>query len=402
MSQLILNFLSKSLFDRIVIYSFLSIFLVKLIFEVGMGGHWFHQSQNKQWIFFGLLALDYLIFFPTIIKTRVTLNICSAFAFFLFIIIAQGIATGIFYNNAPFVIFNDTVPLLIMALNILRMQSLSEREIKPDFMYIAKICMALALATTIIGFAGQQIGRPTVPVPGNLTLFLPLCAALLFSKNRKPYWMIGAIAFMFAIYFTEFNRTSLAFILLAIGGFTAVQCLKSPIKGVYVGAAVIATIAILAVTLPTDSKIYQRIDGLINIDLSKRTGSVGERQAENDAVKYKLEKMGSTAQWFGSGFGGLYRVKFTHQWMESYGHAHYAWTWFNLRYGKLGMLYLLIMIGVLAYNGFRSFLFRDANGYLIGFLCLECLIYVFTYVNSIFLLSGLPFLHLYLSKERNN
>lgn len=59
------------------------------------------------------------------------------------------------------------------------------------------------------------------------------------------------------------------------------------------------------------------------------------------AVQEKLDTLGTEAQWLGLGFGGVYEVQFTHVMLKDYGHAHYSWVWFNLRFGRIGYLYLL-------------------------------------------------------------
>ena len=119
----LLEFFNTNLFERIIIYLFISILLSKLVFELILGQWHFAQSQNQQWIFFSLLAFDYLISFKKVINIRVTANPVSALALLFLIMVTQGLFVGIIHHNAPFKIFNDTVPLLIIALNILRMQS---------------------------------------------------------------------------------------------------------------------------------------------------------------------------------------------------------------------------------------------------------------------------------------
>ena len=112
-----------------------------------------------------------------------------------------------------------------------------------------------------------------------------------------------------------------------------------------------------------------------------------------DAVQAKLDFLGPSGQWFGLGFGGTYEVQFTQKYMKDYGHAHFSWVWFNLRFGYIGYLYLAIMISMLIFNAFIQFRNQTSNGIFVGLLCLNSLIYCITYVNAIFLISGIQFYH---------
>ena len=76
---------------------------------------------------------------------------------------------------------------------------------------------------------------------------------------------------------------------------------------------------------------------------------------------------------------------------HTYGHAHYSWAWFKLRFGQMGYLYLLIFVSVLAYNGFVWGLRFDPVGFFMLCLCLVSLLYCFTYVNAAFLMMGIQF-----------
>lgn len=392
------RFFERNLFERIIIYIFLAALIVKVVFEFALGEWSYVQSQNKQWIFYGLLALDYLISVRKVVGIKVTLNMMSFYALILLIMIAQGLFVGIMNQNQPFVILNDTIPLLMIALNILRFQSL--KEYKPiDFEFLLKACTMLSIGTCVFGLAAELQGKPTTPSIGNSTIFLPLILSAIFMLRPFPKW-IGIAAFiMIALTFTELNRTMLAFMGIATALYTVVTMIKKPTSGIIVAIITSVLLACAWISIPEDSGTYRRIIGLYEIDLDSRTGSVGERQAEMDAVQNKLSTLGPAANWLGLGFGGLYEVQFTHKYIIDYGHAHYSWVWFNLRFGRIGYLYLCIMVFMLSYNAFHHFKSRSPQGVFIGLICLNCLIYCVTYVNSVFLISGIPFF--YSRKDKN-
>ena len=92
------------------------------------------------------------------------------------------------------------------------------------------------------------------------------------------------------------------------------------------------------------------------------------------------------------GFGGLYEFQSTHAYIRNYGHAHYSWAWFKLRFGYIGYFYLAILASMLLYNVIRGLQSRSENGIFVAFLCLQGIIYLGTFVNALFLVSGIHFL----------
>lgn len=386
------RFFERNLFERIIIYIFLAALIVKVVFEFALGEWSYVQSQNKQWIFYGLLALDYLISVRKVVGIRVTLNMMSFYALILLIMIAQGLFVGIMNQNQPFVILNDTIPLLMIALNILRFQSL--KEYKPiDFEFLLKACTLLSIGTCSFGLAADLLGKPSLPSVGNGTIYWPLILSALFLLRPFPIW-IGLSAFlMLALSVSELNRTTIAFLGGTISIYAAVSLIKRPAMGL-VFAIIFSVLLILAwVNIPENSGTYRRIVGLYDLDMDSRTGSVGERQAEMDAVQLKLDNLGPAAQWLGLGFGGLYEVHHTQEYLTDYGHAHYSWVWYNLRFGIIGYTYLIIMVTMLFYNSYINIRKKTPAGVFTGLLCINSLIFCITYVNSIFLISGITFFH---------
>ena len=384
------DFYNRNLFERLIIYVFLSHFLVKIIFELGMGQWSFTQSQNQQWVFYILLGLDYLVSYKKVLNLSVTVNPMSLFAFVFFIMCVHGLFMGLTLHNPPFVIFNDFVPLFMIGLNILRMQSASEyKEI--DFQYLVKICVCLAVGTSILGQIGAMAGLPTQPSVGS-TAFYPLVLAGIFTMKPFPKWLFVVLLALVALNISDINRTTMAFIAIVSGGYIGLESLKNPVKGIMAVGTVVLLITLGWVAIPTESKTYNRIENLTKIDLSERKGAIGERQAEWDAIIAKLKSKGETVELLGLGFGGLYEVRFTHQWVKDYGHAHYSWSWFNLRFGQTGYIYMLLLFVALGYNAYRTIITKTSVGLFVSFLCVLGIVYCFTHVNSVWLLMGVQFL----------
>ena len=387
-SKLIKAFLDRNIFERIICYLFIAELFVQIVLVFILGGWDFIQPRNKQWVFYGLLALDYIVCYKRVFNLKIILNPISAFAFFLFVLIAHGIFAGIMNGNAPFVILNDTVPLLMLALNALRMQSFAEVSRPIDMSFILKVTI---ISSAIVMFFGLLDQNPSL---GNQILIFPLLLVCLFYLKPAPIISIIALSVLMALVFGELNRTSMAFLLLVSSFSIFIKTISKPLLGTSLAFGLIASIASAAVTIPKDSGTYVRIKGLTEIDLSKRTGSIGERQAEKDAVNLQLEKGSLAQQYFGLGFGTTYSIQLTHEFKKDYNHAHFSWVWFKMRYGHVGYFYLFIFMSALIYNGIYNLKQKDAAFKYVGLLCLLCFLYCFTYVNAVWLLSGLSFLHL--------
>ena len=303
--------------------------------------------------------------------------------------VAHGTFVGVMNHNTPFVILNDIVPPLMIALNILRMQSFSEMKKPIDFQFILRSVVILA---AIICGIGLIAGKTSV---GNNVVYYPLILSALIMVRPFPKWAFVIILGSIALTLDDINRTTLLFITFVSCSYIGWTALHNPVRAVLTGLLVAITAATVWFSLPTDSKTYKRISKLTEINFSDRTGSIGERQSEQDAVRSMLKQGGTTTQWFGAGFGGLYEVQFTHEYLTDYGHAHYAWVWFNLRFGYSGYIYMFLFISALIFNAGRGLRTRNELGLFTTLLCFLALIYTFTHVNSIFLLSGLHFLYVH-------
>ena len=389
------DFYSKNIFERIVVYVFASVLITKLVFELILGEWSFVQSQNKQWIFYSFLAIDYIISYRKVMNIRVSVNPMSLLAVVFLIMCIFGLYVGLTNHNRPFEILNDFIPLFMIALNILRMQSYEETSKPIDFDFLLKIAVYLGFLSCLVGTMAQLLGKPSGPTLGESAIFIPIFFTAIFRRAPFPKTLAILSFIMIALTLPNFNRTLLAFCALTLSTYLLFRVIRNPLHGLLSLILMLLLISSAWLLVPENSKVYQRIAGLQDINLSDRSGSIGERQAEWDAINAKLNRLGDSGQWFGLGFGGLYDVKITHEYKEDYGHAHFSWAWFKLRFGNVGYLFLGIMTSALIYNiiiGFKTH--HYTRNLLVALICLQGILYCLTYVNSIFLLSGIHFLQL--------
>lgn len=389
------NFFERNLFERIIVYIFMSELLVKIIFELIIGQWSFIQSQNKQWIFYIFLALDYVLSVKKVTNIRVSVNPTSLLAFVFFIMVVHGLFIGLMLGNAPFVILNDTIPVLMIGLNILRIQSVAEYK-PPDLRFLLYFCSYITLGTAFFGYVAALIGQQSGPSIPAEAIYLPLFFAALFTVKPFPKWILGLVVVMIAVTSDDLNRTTMAFLAIVMFGYVLFDMVKNPAKGVITLVVLLSVLAVAVHVVPEDSKTYRRVIGLTEIDLSKKTGSIGERQEEWRAIIKKEHEKGKTVEMFGLGFGGVYEVARTHEFLKNYGHAHYSWAWFKLRFGDVGFVYLLIFAATLLYNGFIwsvRCMQGNVEGLFVVFLCLISLLYCVTYVNAVLLMMGIQFIY---------
>jgi hypothetical protein len=189
----------------------------------------------------------------------------------------------------------------------------------------------------------------------------------------------------------DLNRSSLVFFTIAGLLLLGRIFLKSPPASI-AAMVLIAIVSVITWTaLPEKSGMKTRVYAMIHFDAetSSRRTSVGERETEFASIKRRLALAGHTIDMLGLGHGALYEMHFAHHYKKAYGHAHFSWALFKLRYGSFGYLLTAALAGLLLYNALIHSLSRDALSLYIVLISLACLIYMFTYVNFFFLLSGL-------------
>jgi hypothetical protein len=341
--------------------------------------------------------LECVVCLPKIIRIRVTVNPMSLYAIMLLMMCMHGLVVGVYLHNKPFEMFNDLIPLLMIFLHTLRVQSFSEQQ-TIHIERLLKEVTVIAFTSCCILFISKMLGNPSWPKLGATTIFLPLFFAGLFFFKSFPKWVGVCSIIMILMSLDNFNRTSMLFLLLITLIYLFITLIQSPGRGLIVIGITAICACMIMLVLDKNSPTYQRIEGISRIDGDRTTGSVGERNSEWLAINAKLRHQGETIHWLGLGLGGLYEVAFTHEYIKDYGHAHYGWAWFKLRFGKLGYVYLTIFLMVIAYNALAIFRHRDALGCFISLLSIYCLLYVVTYVNAIFLLSGI---NLYYRSTKN-
>jgi hypothetical protein len=392
---------SKNFFERLVIYILLSLFFSKFYSEVILGQSVYYNPRIAQWVFYIVLAIDYIVNMKKIITMKIQFNAMSGFAFSLFFMIFHGLIVGIYNKNPWFLVFNDTIPFLMIAINILRMQSTTENDVPIDFGFLFRFCGLITICSSLLSFVLQKAGIIHYATLKVETIYLCLFFATLFTDYKLRLWDIFYFLVVMSLGVTQMNRTTLAFIAIIAFIICLRKIMSNPLRGGMIIVMSIVVIMVAFYSLPEDSPTYRRIIGIQNIDFSKRTGSVGERQQEQDSVNLELRQKGRTDELVGMGMGGSYTMKTTFTTIKDYGHAHFSWVWFKMRFGEIGYVYLGFFTLALLINAITLLNTRDPLNITISLLCFYSLLYMGTYVNAVFLLSGLQFLYVRNRRKEN-
>ena len=399
---IIRQFFSRNIVDRLVIYFFLTELVRKVVFGLILMEDPYYSPRFSQYLFFTFILLDYLISYKELVNLKVTINVVSLFLLFFLFVVFHGVYVGILSGNSAFEVFNDSVPLLLLVVNGFRMQSLNAPSASIDFQYLLKSCTSLIAMISLVGVVSGLLGAPVTGTTGTIptAIYVSLAfAAFLTGQRLSVIYYLVPLAII-GVSFQDLNRSTFFFVVLSTGLLVAMSFLKSPIKAI-AGLLVVSIFAGIGwVSLPEDSKLYRRIVGLQNIDFSASTGSIGERSEEYRRIGQKLELKGQTSVWFGLGHGGVYNMRTTHEYVKNYGHAHYSWALFKLRYGQLGFIYLFVIASVMLWQIKRNWSLVDPEKMFIALFCLQASVYLLTYVNFIFLTSGLVFFYSVTQQKR--
>jgi hypothetical protein len=388
-------FFDRTFFERLFIYLFLSHLLTKLVFELGLGYWHFQTGKQQQLIFYGLIVLDYVITWRRFISIKFDANHITLFAVFCAFIGLNGAAIGFLNSNPLFETLNDTAPLMVMSLNILRIQSERSQLTDETLSRLLQEITVLAVASCVTGLLATALGKLSTPALDAVALaaYGALFVALTIrTKGVSRATNIGFLIIL-ALTIASLNRSSLVFFSIAGLLLLGRMFLKSPPASL---AALVLIAIVSAATwtaLPDEAGIKTRLYAMTNLDAdaaSRRT-SVGERETEFKSIRQRLALAGHTIDLLGLGHGALYEMHFAHHYKKAYGHAHFSWALFKLRYGSFGYVLAAALAGMLLYNALIHVPSRDALSLYIVLISLSCLIYMFTYVNFIFLLSGLAF-----------
>ena len=384
--------------ERLIYYMLIPELFSKVIIETALGISGRALNQPKLFFFYGLVLIDYIISAFYLGKMSFRINL-SNLAFMLFMtMVVHGLIVAYCWHNGISKVFTDTVPVLVAALNIALLNTAGAFN-NFDFNRLQRVVWIFATTMisvgilAVIGHRGEEI---TFGGSGSEPICMSVMLVSLATKPKITVWDLTLITFIIAPTVPFINRTTLAVFFVVFLFFVIPRLLREPKQLYFSVFLVIAAGAAAYAFVPPDSKVVTRITGLADKASSnsgnETGGSIGERQAEWEAVNEKLAQLGPAAQYFGYGPGGVYRVQFTGGLIpDNYSHAHFSWALFKLRYGYIGFFYLFCYTALVLANLIRHVTRRDTLSKIVAVLDIWCLVYLFTYAFFNFLVAGLQF-----------
>ena len=381
--------------ERMIYYTLIPEIFTRVVLELFLGMYSFALVQQRLWVFFILVALEYL-YQITHQRGAIYVFRYNLAAGLLFLVLAlHGGAIGYGWGNPLGKIATDTIPLIVAAFNIIFASSTKAFD-GYSFKRLNRVVIFYCIFMLLIGLAAVSIGRPSAvsigsAVPTAICLSIILAGILNAKKFDLSELLYYAIIFL--LFIPNSNRSNVVILLIAsLMVFFAVLIRRAHRLYFTIILLVLAAFVIPA-TIPEDSPLARRIEGIARFDPSERTGSIGERQAESDAIDDKIEASGWHGRLFGMGNGAIYEIVFSNGYApESYSNAHYGWALFKLRYGTIGSFYLAMFIILCLLSLVYNRKYSSPNSMLCIILALFSMIYCVTYMNFNIFAAGIQFM----------
>ena len=385
------------LFERLIYYILAPDLFARVFLEAGLNMYPPSLTQPKQWVFFLLVLLEYVLIAPTLGRRRFRINLSNLVVMLVSTMALHGLIVGLFWGNKYPKIFTDTIPVLVLAINVFLLNA-EGAFVGFDFQRLSRRVFIYSVVMVIVGGVAVLAHRNSVPNFGGAESG-PICLTIILvhlaRKSNITVWDLLFVALIIGPTIPSTNRTTLALFLAVFGLFIMPRILMSGRQLYFFVLFAAAAAGTAYALIPSDSLIYQRVNGLaehVTSNKDETSGSLYERQAEWEAIKAKLSNLGPMAQYFGYGAGGVYRVQFSNGTIpENYSHAHYSWSLFRLRYGYFGFLYLFCYVMLLAINLMQHVGRKDAASRIVTVMDLWCAIFLLTYVFFNFFAAGLQF-----------
>ena len=383
------------LFERLIYYVLIPDLFARIVLEAILGQWWFGITQGKQWVFYALMALEYIIQSRALVQDRFRKDENLVVSGLMLIMLLHGVFVGLAWQNPPARIFIDSIAPFVLATNILLLDR-RNAFVGFDYERLVRVNQAYGLIMVAVGIGAVSIGRPSIVSLGGAQSTAVSFTILLVSFMVKRTFSLTdlAIAGVIMIPVTpNLNRTTLVVVVVCLLGIFISKIIVDGRRLYFTLVIMVVLSAVAPMALPADSPLMRRIEGTMKYDPEETYGSIGEREAEFIAISDKLQRMGTAAEWFGAGHGALYFVESAARAVRDpgTGHAHFSWSLFKLRYGYVGYFYLLILSGMTLRSIVRNYRSVYAADRIISVLAMFSAVYLLTYVLGVFFIGGTQF-----------
>jgi hypothetical protein len=383
--------------ERLIYYALIPELFARVVLEFGLGMFSFALFEQKLAIYYCLLFVEYLFQIRKLVNAKFYQDQSLTVALFLSLLALHGALLGVGWKNNPVKIATDTIPLVVAVINIIL--AMHRDAFKGmSFDRITRMNIAFVAIMVVFGVLAVKLGKPSVVSLGGAVATTVSITIIVVSVWGRRKFSIKFLLFTFIVFgliAPNFNRTTLAFLLIAsmiiffrtiaISGFRLYSFF------VLIGIAVVA----LPLVVPPESPLGRRIEAMSSSSAVKQgSGSVGEREEESAAIDQKISQGGLLAQMIGFGHGAVYDMVFSNGFAPpNYSNAHFGWALFKLRYGYSGYVYLTIFALFVMKNIYRNAHSTRPFNRMILIIGLASIGYIITYMVFNIIASGLQFMH---------
>src|SRR5262245_7708467 len=107
------------LFERLIYYILIPDLAARIVFELLLGVYFYDLTQPKQWMFYGIVAIEYIFQSRVIVQDNFRKDSNLIVSGLMLVMILHGIFVGLAWRNSFLRILIDTIPLIVVALNVL-------------------------------------------------------------------------------------------------------------------------------------------------------------------------------------------------------------------------------------------------------------------------------------------
>jgi hypothetical protein len=356
--------------------------------------HWFFLAKQHIFMIYLAISIDHALWlvrgqFRGIPRDPIAVVLLV----FWTVMNLHGIIAGALFHQGASAIVDDTVPMLLGLLTVLRCSLDKNVDFTRAYSRIrAWVCWSVAISIPVGIFTGHSAPN------GHLLAFFIIVFAVELATNKSTQEVLlytVALLLTFTFSLDDLNRTTLAATPVLILAGLVYRIRFSILSGLLGFLVLAAAPFLLWMAVPEDSKTYERIQAIISpetVNQNTRSGSINSRRLEVEQIQAELERHGKTAVYFGMGHGATYEYNAFGGYVPNQGHAHFATSYMNLRYGLIGKFYVWLIGSTLLAGAIIALLNKTRMALFIGSLSIVCFIYLFTYVNFLFYLSALPFI----------
>lgn len=196
------GFLRIPFVERLIYYTLLPELCARIVLELWLGYRPYRLIEQKLWIFYIIIAIEYIFQTRRILYRRFYIDKSLYVAGFIMILAIHGLLIGVGWQNKPAKIATDTIPMVVAGVNIVLACQLEAYK-NFNFARVEVINMTFSVVMIMVGVISVHIGHSKIVSLGgavSTSLSIAIIVTSIWRRSR------------FSIIFVVMNLTILLFI----------------------------------------------------------------------------------------------------------------------------------------------------------------------------------------------